>query len=95
MKTLQSLVAIILAVGGRMPQIRLNMKRGNSGELSFTSTLLSVLGNIARVFTTWVLVKDPIIMATAISQLSLNSILMFQIVQTMRGNTPCGQQMAA
>jgi mannose-P-dolichol utilization defect protein 1 len=95
LRTLQSLVAIILAVGGRMPQIRLNIKRGNSGELSFTSTLLSVLGNIARVFTTWVLVKDPIIMATAVSQLSLNSVLLFQIVQTMKGNAPYRQQMAA
>lgn len=84
LRWLQSLVIVILAVFGRLPQVFLNFKRGNSGELSFGSTLLSVLGNIARVFTTWALVHDIIIMATALSQLVLNSILLAQIVDTMR-----------
>ena len=87
LRWLQSLVIVILAVFGRLPQVFLNFKRGNSGELSFGSTLLSVLGNIARVFTTWALVHDVIIMATAVSQLILNSILLAQIMDTMRKET--------
>jgi len=84
LRWLQSLVIVILAVFGRIPQIVLNLRRGNSGELSFISTFLSVLGNVARVFTTWALVNDGIIMATAISQLILNSILLGQILDTMK-----------
>ncbi|WPT15237.1 Mannose-P-dolichol utilization defect 1 protein-like protein [Picochlorum sp. SENEW3] len=84
LRWLQSLVIVILAVFGRIPQIVLNLRRGNSGELSFMSTFLSVLGNVARVFTTWALVNDGIIMATAISQLILNSILLGQILDTMK-----------
>ena len=84
LRWLQSLVIVILAVFGRLPQVFLNFKRGNSGELSFGSTLLSVLGNIARVFTTWALLDDILIMATALSQLTLNSILLAQILDTMR-----------
>lgn len=83
LRWLQSLVIVILALLGRLPQVYLNFKRGNSGELSFGSTLLSVLGNFARVFTTWALVNDGIIMATALSQLMLNSILLAQILNTM------------
>ena len=49
LRWLQSLVIIILAVLGRIPQVVLNYRRGNSGELSFGSTLLSVIGNACRV----------------------------------------------
>lgn len=86
LRWLQSLVIVILAVLGRIPQVVLNWRRGNSGELSFGSTLLSVIGNGCRVYTTLALVKDPIIMATALSQLCLNSILLAQIVGTIRLN---------
>ena len=86
LRWLQSLVIVILAVLGRIPQVVLNYRRGNSGELSFGSTLLSVIGNACRVYTTLALVKDPIIMATAVSQLFLNGILLFQIVDTARQN---------
>jgi mannose-P-dolichol utilization defect protein 1 len=84
LRWLQSMVIVILTVFGRLPQVVLNFRRGNSGELSFGSTALSVAGNLARVFTTWALVKDPIIMATAMSQLVLNSILLAQILDTIR-----------
>ena len=83
LKYLQSFVILILGFGGRLPQIILNWRRGNSGELSLISTALSVAGNAARVFTTIVLVKDPIIMLTAISQLILNGTLLLQIIDTM------------
>ena len=84
MKWLQGFSALLMSLGGRLPQILLNWKRGNSGELSSASTGLSVLGNIARVFTTIVLVGDPIILATASTQLVLNSILLSQILDTAR-----------
>ncbi len=86
LRWLQSLVIIILAVLGRLPQVVLNYRRGNSGELSFGSTLLSVIGNACRVYTTMAIVKDPIIMATAVSQLILNSTLLYQIFDTVRQN---------
>ena len=81
---LQASSVAILGFGGRLPQILLNYKRGNSGELSITSTGLSVAGNLSRVFTTVVLVKDPVILAAAGSQLILNSILLWQTIDTAR-----------
>ena len=79
---MQACSAVLLALGGRLPQIILNIRRGNSGELSSASTGLSVAGNLARVFTTISLVGDPIILATAASQLVLNSILLYQTMVT-------------
>ena len=84
LQVLQGCSALIMALGGRVPQIILNYKRGNSGELSGASTALSVAGNLARVFTTLTLVNDPLILATAASQLVLNSILLSQILATAR-----------
>ena len=73
-----------MALGARVPQILLNVKRGNSGELSLLSTALSLAGNCARVLTTWVLVKDNLILAGAASQGLLNLVLLSQIVATAR-----------
>jgi mannose-P-dolichol utilization defect protein 1 len=84
LSVLQASSVAILGFGGRLPQILLNYKRGNSGELSITSTGLSVAGNLSRVFTTVVLVKDPVILAAAGSQLILNSILLWQTIDTAR-----------
>lgn len=84
LQLLQACSALLLALGGRLPQIILNLRRGNSGELSGASVGLSVAGNLARVFTTVALVGDPIILATASSQLVLNSIILYQIVDTAR-----------
>jgi mannose-P-dolichol utilization defect 1 len=81
---LQACSMALLALGGRLPQILLNLRRGNSGELSVTSTALSVAGNVARVFTTLTLVGDPIILMTALSQLALNGILLGQTLDTAR-----------
>ena len=49
------------------PQILLNVKRGNSGELSLLTCALSLAGNLARVFTTMAL-EDPIILGSAATQ---------------------------
>lgn len=50
------------------PQILLNMRRGNSGELSLGTCALSFVGNLARVYTTATLVKDPLILGSAAVQ---------------------------
>lgn len=79
---LQASSVVVLALGGRVPQIVLNIQRGNSGELSILSTGLSLLGNFARVITTMVLVKDVLILSSSISQAVLNAILLWQCLQT-------------
>ena len=81
---LQAASVLILGLGGRVPQIVMNARRGGSGELSITSTALSVAGNLARIFTTCTLVRDPLILATASSQLLLNGILLWQTLATAR-----------
>ncbi|KAI3437898.1 hypothetical protein D9Q98_000343 [Chlorella vulgaris] len=82
--TLQASSVVLLAVGGRVPQILLNLRRGDSGELSLLSCALSLVGNLARVFTTAVLVRDPIILASAGTQAVLNGILTWQTISTAR-----------
>ena len=47
----------IIALGGRLPQIVLNWRRGDTGELSLTTCVLNVFGCAARIFTTNVLTQ--------------------------------------
>lgn len=82
--SLQTGSVVLLAVGGRMPQIVLNMRRGDSGELSLVTCALSLAGNMARVFTTLTLVKDPLILGSAATQAILNGILTWQTIDTAR-----------
>ena len=46
---LQASTICIIALGGRLPQILLNVRRGGTGELSLTTCLLNLMGNITRV----------------------------------------------
>lgn len=59
-----------------------NFRRGGSGELSLTSCLLSVAGNVGRLFTTLMLVDDVLVLAGAVIQLILNGILLAQTTAT-------------
>ncbi|MEW5319472.1 MAG: hypothetical protein WDW38_010621 [Sanguina aurantia] len=79
----------VMAFGARLPQIVLNVRRGNAGMMSLTTCCLNVAGNSARVFTTLVLVHDLNVLwgclrsARARVPLSppqgiLNSILLYQ-----------------
>ena len=43
---LQASTILVMAFGSRLPQILLNVKRGNSGMLSVTSCALNVAGNL-------------------------------------------------
>ena len=54
---LQASTIAIIALGGRLPQIMLNARRGNSGELSPLTSILNLAGNVVRLFTTAVLTK--------------------------------------
>ena len=79
---LQASSLALLAFGGRLPQIVSNFRRGGSGELSLTSCLLSVAGNVGRLFTTLMLVDDVLVLAGAVIQLILNGILLAQTTAT-------------
>jgi hypothetical protein len=81
---LQASNIITMALGSRLPQIILNMRRGNAGVLSVTTCLLNVAGNAARIFTTIVLTGDMLMLGGFLSQGTLNSILLFQSLSTAK-----------
>ncbi|GIL64190.1 hypothetical protein Vafri_18167 [Volvox africanus] len=82
LSALQMSTVVVMAVGARVPQIWLNMKRGNAGVLSPLTCLLNVAGCVVRVFTTAVLTRDGIIMGGCVTQLILNAILLYQSIAT-------------
>uniref|UniRef100_A0A383WNW5 Mannose-P-dolichol utilization defect 1 protein homolog n=1 Tax=Tetradesmus obliquus TaxID=3088 RepID=A0A383WNW5_TETOB len=79
---LQASNIVTMALGSRLPQIILNMRRGNAGVLSVTTCLLNVAGNAARIFTTIVLTGDMLMLGGFLSQGTLNSILLSQSLTT-------------
>ena len=81
---LQASTIFIVALGGRLPQIVLNAKRGDSGQLSGATSALNLAGNAARVFTTVVLTGDLLNLVGALVQAVLNGTLLAQCVATAR-----------
>ncbi|KAF5833855.1 hypothetical protein DUNSADRAFT_9692 [Dunaliella salina] len=81
---LQLSSVFIMALGSRIPQIMLNVRRGNAGMMSLTTCLLNVAGNTTRIFTTLVLTKDMYILSACSTQFVLNSILLWQCISTRR-----------
>eukprot|EP00879_Flechtneria_rotunda_P014180 GHRR01014817.1.p1 GENE.GHRR01014817.1~~GHRR01014817.1.p1 ORF type:complete len:240 (+),score=75.00 GHRR01014817.1:984-1703(+) len=81
---LQASNIVTMALGSRLPQIVLNMRRGNAGVLSVTTCILNVAGNAARIFTTIVLTGDLLLLGGYLSQGTLNTILLCQSVGTAR-----------
>ena len=81
---LQASTIFIVALGGRLPQILLNARRGNSGQLSILTSGLNLAGNVARVFTTLVLTGDALNLVGAVVQGCLNSVLLAQCWRTLR-----------
>lgn len=75
---LQASTISIVAIGGRLPQIVLNIRRGNSGELSITTSALNLAGNMARMFTTLVLTQDSLLLIANAVQGVLNTVLLWQ-----------------
>ena len=64
-KVLQYLQAATIPVSilSKLPQIWQNYKAGSTGQLSAFTVVNYFLGSLARVFTTWKEVKDPIILS--------------------------------
>lgn len=52
------------------------------GLLSLTTCILNIAGNVARVFTTWVLTKDMLILWGYVLLLCLNLVLLVQTAAT-------------
>lgn len=78
LRMLQASTISIVAIGGRIPQIVLNIRRGNSGELSITTSALNLAGNMARMFTTLVLTQDSLLFIANAVQGVLNTVLLWQ-----------------
>lgn len=81
---LQASTIATMALGSRLPQILLNMRRGNAGVLSVTSCMLNVAGNSARIFTTLVLTGDMLLLSGALTQGCLNTVLLCQSITTAK-----------
>ncbi|KAI8464676.1 MAG: hypothetical protein J3K34DRAFT_525994 [Monoraphidium minutum] len=79
---LQASSIITMALGSRLPQIVLNWRRGDAGMLSVLSCGLNVAGNAARVFTTLVLTRDPLLLGGILTQGTMNCILLYQSIDT-------------
>lgn len=78
LRMLQASTISIVAIGGRIPQIVLNVRRGDSGELSITTSALNLAGNMARMFTTLVLTQDGLLFIANAVQGVLNTVLLWQ-----------------
>eukprot|EP01089_Gocevia_fonbrunei_P005891 TRINITY_DN1638_c0_g1_i2.p1 TRINITY_DN1638_c0_g1~~TRINITY_DN1638_c0_g1_i2.p1 ORF type:complete len:255 (-),score=21.78 TRINITY_DN1638_c0_g1_i2:709-1431(-) len=76
--TLQMLVAPIV-ISSRLPQIYSNFKNKSTGQLSLITCGLNFGGSAARVFTTIMEVKDPLILGVFLTTVVLNGIIVAQI----------------
>lgn len=76
---LQSLT-IALVIASRVPQIYANFSAKSTGQLSFLTLILLFGGSMARIFTTWSEVKDPLLLSSFLIACSLNGILALQCV---------------
>lgn len=73
-----------MSLGARVPQIVLNMQRGNTGELAMTTFTLSTAGNLVRCYTTIILTSDILLLATTAAQAVLNGIITLQCYRSDR-----------
>lgn len=81
-QTLQALqiVAIVIAVGSKLPQIVSNFSRKSTGQLSIITAFLQFAGVCGRVFTTLQEVDDQLVLASFLIAVLLNGILLAQIL---------------
>lgn len=78
----QVFVGVAMSLGARVPQIVLNVQRGNTGELAMISFALSTAGNLIRCYTTVILTSDLLLLFTTATQALLNGIITAQCFQT-------------
>ena len=81
--SLQAVSSFALAFGSRIPQIAMNVRRGDTGELSVIQFVANVLGCVARIFTTLVLTQDGLLLFNAAFHGVLNAIIVAQCVATL------------
>lgn len=62
----------------RVPQLVMNWRAKSTGELAPVTLALQLLGNIARIFTTIIQVRDPVILISFMSATILNGALFLQ-----------------
>lgn len=79
---MQVMVGVAMSVGARIPQIVLNVQRGNTGELAMISFALSTVGNLIRCYTTIILTSDLLLLVTTATQALLNGFITVQCLQT-------------
>ncbi|KAK1862594.1 hypothetical protein I4F81_005162 [Pyropia yezoensis] len=70
----------VVNVGARLPQAALNWRRKTVGEQSVVTLALQWLGNLARVFTTLVQVRDPVVLCGSVASAVVNGALVGQWV---------------
>jgi len=73
-------IPIPLAIFSRVPQIITNVLNGHTGQLSFITAFLNILGNYARIFTTMQEVSDKIVLFQHILAATLNTVIVLQIL---------------
>jgi len=71
---------ILLFAGSKIPQIYSNFSHGHTGQLSIITIGLNFFGSLARVYTTIQEVEDNTILAGQLSGVTLNGILLLQIL---------------
>jgi len=79
LSALQASTLGILVVGARLPQIILNIRRGGTGELSSTTFLLLVAGNLVRVYTSLMLTGDLLLIGFNLLIATCNFLILVQI----------------
>lgn len=72
--------ASVAGTSALLPQLWLNATRRSSGGWSPLTAGLSSAGNAVRVFTTVQLTGDPLMLATYLAGLTVNAILLAQIL---------------
>jgi len=73
-------LGIPLILFSRLPQIWANWRNGHTGQLSAFAVFLFLAGSVARVFTTFKEVKDPVLLAGTTLGAVLNAIIALQMI---------------
>ncbi|KAK8791946.1 hypothetical protein WA158_005323 [Blastocystis sp. Blastoise] len=74
------IMGTVAAVAARVPQIITNHKQHHTGQLSLITWLLTLAGNVARIFTILTELDDTIMVICTISSTVCNVILVLQIL---------------
>jgi mannose-P-dolichol utilization defect protein 1 len=71
-------LCVFLGALSKIPQILTIFRQKTTYSLSFTTVFLQLVGSLARIFTTYMQIKDPAIMAGFIAAFILNGVITCQ-----------------